>query len=35
MVGAWDAFLDRGGRRGLIVAATGTGKTTVVGAIVG
>ncbi len=35
MVGAWEAFLDRGGRRGLIVAATGTGKTTVVGAIVG
>lgn len=34
MVGAWEAFLDRGGRRGLIVAATGTGKTTVVGAIV-
>lgn len=35
MVGAWEAFVDKGGRRGLIVAATGTGKTTVVSAIVG
>lgn len=34
MVSAWEAFLDRGGRRGLIVAATGTGKTTVFASII-
>lgn len=35
MVQAWQAAKDRGVQRGLIVAATGTGKTTVFGAITG
>ncbi len=34
MVRAWQSALDRGVRRGLIVAATGTGKTTVFSAII-
>lgn len=31
---AWLAFVDRGGQRGLIVAATGTGKNTIISGIV-
>ncbi len=31
---AWHAFVDRGGQRGLIVAATGTGKNTIISKIV-
>lgn len=34
MVGAWQAFVDRGGQRGLIVAATGSGKSVTLSAIV-
>jgi superfamily II DNA or RNA helicase len=31
---AWQAFIDKGGRRGLIVAATGSGKTMIMNSII-
>lgn len=34
MVNAWQAFIDKGGQRGLIIAATGAGKTVLFSSIV-
>lgn len=31
---AWDAFIDKGGQRGLVVAATGAGKTVIFNTII-